>query len=79
MTEVTPVSSKSLKSDDVFLLDIGDHIYVWIGLGASKNERAKCLSYATEYLVTSKRPSSLPITRVLEGGNLSHFSFAIDN
>ena len=79
MTEVTPVSSKSLKSEDVFILDIGDQVYVWIGLGASKDERGKSLQYATEYLVQHKRPTTLPITRVLEGGNLTHFLFAIDN
>ena len=79
LTEVKPAVVSSLKSEDVFLLDTGTEIFVWVGAGASKNEKNKALSYATQYLVKSGRPTSLPITRVLETGNVNSFTFALQN
>lgn len=35
------VRRSSLNSDDVFVFDTGNSIYVWIGKGASTNERAR--------------------------------------
>ena len=79
LTEVKPVAKSSLKSEDAFILDAGDHVYVWIGLGASKEERSKGITYATEYLYKNNRPKHLPITRVLEGGNNTAFLYALEN
>jgi hypothetical protein len=57
-----------LKKDEVFILDLGNMVWVWIGSGASKNERAKAIQYGTEHLVHSGRsPTSCPVSRVTEG------------
>jgi hypothetical protein len=57
-----------LKKDEVFILDLGTIVWVWIGSGASKNERAKAIQFGTEHLVHSGRsPASCPVSRVCEG------------
>jgi len=49
-------------ADDVFLLDKGYIIYVWIGRGASRNEKRKAMSYATKYIHDNHGGLPLPIT-----------------
>ena len=78
LIELKPVSRKALDPKDVFILDAGNHIYVWVGKDASKDERAKGLGYASEYLFKQKRPRSLPITRVVEGHESEAFLHAIN-
>jgi gelsolin len=73
------VKKSQLNTNEVFILDIGHTIYSWIGKGASKEERAKGITFATDYLKgLSARNQGTPITRVLEGaepkGFLAEFS-----
>ena len=77
MTEVKPVARSALKSDDVYVLDTGYHVFIWIGKNADANERKNGLSYATDYLFQHNRPKSLPITRILEGGDNEPFYAAL--
>ena len=44
MTEV-PLSTDSLSSDDVFILDLGGKIIVWAGSAATGMEKNKALTY----------------------------------
>jgi len=71
------VTRAMLDSNDVFIFDCVAEVYVWIGKGTTKQEKAGGLSYAQQYLAMAKRPAELPISRVLEGGEneafLSHF------
>jgi hypothetical protein len=64
-----PVYKKAqLKKDEVYILDVGSIVWVWVGSGASKNERAKAIQYGTEHLVHAGRsPASCPVSRVTEG------------
>lgn len=62
-----------LKSDDVFILDTGLEIFVWVGNGASKTEKKEALNFAMNYLVDNKRPPTTRISRVLEGGDNQEF------
>jgi len=73
MVPVKEVSLKSLESKDAFILDAGYEIFVWVGKGASKEEKSKGLAYATDYLFKNNRPKTLPISRVLEGGENDTF------
>ena len=77
MKEVKPVAKSSLKSDDVFVLDAGYHIFVWIGKKADANERKNGMTFATNYLFAHNRPKTLPITRLLEGGDNEPFYAAL--
>jgi len=68
-----------LNHSDVFILDDGAEIYVWIGSGASADEKRMALKYAQDYLVNYKRPLYMPITRILDGGENEVFDAAFTN
>ena len=57
-----------LDTNDVFILDVGNEVYVWVGLKASQNERRNAMGLAQQYLKDKNLPNWLPISRVLEGG-----------
>jgi len=57
-----------LHSNDVFVLDAGPEVIVWVGAGSSTTERKNALGAAQKYLDTHGRPPFLPISRVYEGG-----------
>jgi len=71
------VTRSMLDTNDVFIFDCVAEVYVWIGKGTTKEEKAGGISYAQKYLATAGRPLELPISRVLEGGEnesfLAHF------
>jgi len=62
------VKRACLKSEDVFILDIGSEVFAWIGKGASPDEKRKALGFAQDYLQKYNRPSFIPISKILEGG-----------
>jgi gelsolin len=70
LTEVASgdVKRSQFDTNDVFLFDVGNEVYVWVGLKASKDERKRALGFAQDYLGQYNRPVWLPIVRVLEGG-----------
>jgi len=51
---------ESLKSDEVYIVDVGQKVFVWVGKGASKDERNKSMSMAVAYIKKSGRPPSTP-------------------
>merc|ERR1712198_531354 len=55
-----------LDSNDVFIVDTTKHVYIWVGKGASIDERRNAMTYAHNYLMKSSHPL-LPITVVTEG------------
>ena len=61
-------SRDMLDTNDVFILDQGQEVFVWAGKGSSKMERKWGIQYAQNYLVNYNRPKALPISRILEGG-----------
>jgi len=62
-----------LQSSDVFILDAGHEVFVWVGLDASAGERKGAMQRAQDYLSKNNRPFTLPISRVLEGGENEAF------
>lgn len=70
--DVTPangVLTKSLlKTEDVFIVDVGDVVFVWVGKHASDAERKNAMTCATKYLAQNSRSLHTPITRVVEEG-----------
>lgn len=69
VTPTTGVLTKSiLKTDDVFIVDVGDVIFVWVGKRASDAERKNAMTCATKYLAKHNRSVHTPITRVVEDG-----------
>jgi len=72
--EGSPLKRSMLDTGDAYILDnapVG--IDVWIGKGASKDERLHAMKTATDFLAQKKYPNTTPITRVVEGGETPVF------
>jgi len=67
------VVKSKLNSDDVFVIDVGPCVYVWIGKESSKMEKKMGFGKAQTYLEEYKRPAWLPIIRVFEGSENQEF------
>lgn len=67
------ISRSALKSEDAFVLDTGAEVLVWVGSGASGQERMNAMGMAQKYLASKGRPQNTPITRVLEGAEGAFF------
>jgi len=72
------VTRNMFQTQDVFIFDSGYEIFAWVGKGASKQESARALSYAQDYLSRSGRPAYLPVSRIFEGGENESFVAALD-
>lgn len=72
------IEKSSLDSTDVFLVDQGQNIYVWIGKGASKQERANGISSGVQYLKENGRPMETPVVRVTQGRETDAFNATFD-
>jgi len=59
-------SKGDLKSEEVFLLDTGPTVYVWIGLKASKEERSNGIKFGQQYLKDNGIPEYTPVVRIME-------------
>jgi len=75
VTEVgrNPLSKGMLDSNDCFILDADSEIFVWVGKGATKEERKESMIHAAEYLKQSGKPNWIPIARVAESGETPIF------
>jgi len=75
LSEVANGSFKKsqLDKDDVFLVDAGDVLFVWVGSGTTKKEKANAIQYAALYLKHHGRPYGTPISRVVEGQENASF------
>jgi gelsolin len=72
-TEV-PFNRKSLNSNDVFIVDAIHSIFVWIGTGASAQERKSGITIAQNYLNSlPHRDKGTSIVRILQGGENEEF------
>ena len=50
----------SLESDDIFIADSGNEVYMWVGRGASADEKYQCMNYASDYIKQTGKPSYTP-------------------
>jgi hypothetical protein len=62
------VTLDKLDHDDVMILDAGCEIFVWIGRGATDQERRGGMEAAFNYMKGAGRPDYLPVTKILDGG-----------
>jgi len=79
MVQCKEVSLKTLETNDVFIFDAGFEIFVWVGKKAPKEEKAKALGYASDYLFKNNRPKTLPICRILETAETDLFVEAFND
>lgn len=72
------IPKSKLDSNDVFIFDMGNEVFVWIGSKASDGERTNAMQFAGVYLKKHGRPAFLPITRILDGGDNNTFNSSFD-
>ncbi|XP_052260852.1 gelsolin-like protein 1 isoform X1 [Dreissena polymorpha] len=70
------IIQKDLKTEDVFIIDTKSEVFVWIGKGASVDERRNGFSYAHKYLMKTEYPY-LPVSIVSEGQKSDAFNAAV--
>ena len=66
VTEV-PLSTGSLGSDDVFILDLGQKIIVWAGSAATGMEKNKALTYTVALRDDRDHKGTAQVSVVLTG------------
>ncbi|KAF9402510.1 hypothetical protein BGX21_009841 [Mortierella sp. AD011] len=72
------VTKELLDSNDVFILDVQNEIFVWVGSGANKEEHRLGLHYAQEYLKKQGLDAHTPISKVMENGDHTMFDNALN-
>ncbi|KAI0221917.1 Gelsolin-like protein 2 [Lamellibrachia satsuma] len=70
------IGKDDLDSSDVFILDIGNECFVWIGSGASPSEKKNGLGYAHNHLMKTSH-QLVPIVVVKEGQRNAAFETAM--
>jgi gelsolin len=72
------IKKSHMKTEDVFFLDTGNTMFVWVGKATSANEKAYAIQYATDFLKAAGRPMNTPISRVAEGNEPAAFTREFD-
>jgi len=71
--EADKLDKSGLDTNDVFILDVGAEIYVWIGDKSSVEEKGRAVPYAEAYATSVGKPQAV-IARLLEGGESNTFN-----
>lgn len=74
--ECTCFQKSLLDEDDVFLIDSGWEIYVWIGKGADRFEKIAAMTAADRYSKKEGRTLELPV-HIVKSGNESDSFLAL--
>lgn len=72
------ISKAMFKSEDVFIFNSGVQIFVWIGKGATPLEKKSGMNFAMQYIASNKLPATMPVSRILEGGENEQFNSLLD-
>jgi len=70
------VRQSDFDSNDVFILDVGNECFVWVGKGASPAEKKNGLGYAHNHLMKTSHPL-VPIIVIKEGQKNKAFATAL--
>ncbi|ORY67232.1 gelsolin [Pseudomassariella vexata] len=79
-----PTSKSDLRGEDVFLLDTGSDIWVWVGLNASKAEKSTWIKVAQMYIrqyaeaPNSAEAFAAPVSKVVQGHESPAFLRALE-
>jgi len=79
MSECDDVSLELLEDGDVFIVDNGGHVFIWVGKNAPKEEKAQAMDYATQYLFQNNRPKNLPLSCLNQGHETDAFLRSFGN
>jgi len=66
-TTSVPFGRSSLKTQDVFIIDIGSAVFVWVGKSATAQERKVAMHKGQHYLKECGKPAYTTLVRCVEG------------
>lgn len=69
------LKKEMLTSDDVYVVDPGPELIVWVGCRASQRERAAAMNTATHYLKMQGKPITTPVSVIKEGSGVKSPTF----
>ena len=67
------LAKSMLDESDVFIVDAQVQLFVWIGAGASDEEKAQSMDTATTFLSKHGRPSYTPVSVIKQGQTSAAF------
>ncbi|XP_033746061.1 gelsolin-like protein 2 isoform X2 [Pecten maximus] len=70
------VDRGDFDTNDVFIYDTSDNLFVWIGKQSTNDEKKNAMTYAHHYLMKSNHPL-IPVTCLSEGKNNRAFDTAL--
>ncbi|KNC73329.1 hypothetical protein SARC_14114, partial [Sphaeroforma arctica JP610] len=74
------LSKDDLDTNDVFLVDAGGlALFIWVGDGASLEEKANAFQIANKYIALNELPHTVPVSRVTESNTSKAFDALMDN
>lgn len=62
-----------MKPDDVYILDVGSEIFVWVGRGSTVEEKKSGMPYAAKFIEENGRDVALPVSRLAQGYETATF------
>lgn len=61
------LSKSNLDKNNVYLVDMGKNVYIWVGKGSSRMEQQQAMVVVNRYLRAMDRSKSTRVSRVVEG------------
>jgi hypothetical protein len=73
------LTKAALSSDDVYIVDTGAKVFVWVGRGASPTEKRESMIRGANYVQQQNYPRDTPVERVAENTESAAFkaNFAV--
>ena len=68
-----PLTRAHLDTNDVFILELHNHVYIWIGKEANVEEKKQSLYIGKSFLEAKKKPANTRVSRVVENTEDAHF------
>jgi len=62
-----------LNTNDTFLLELSNQIYVWVGRHSNLEEEKNAMKFAKDFIDQKGKPKNTKISRIPEGAEDTHF------
>lgn len=75
MTEITerPLRRAHLVTDDTFILELPNQIYVWVGRKSNLEEKKNGMKFAKDFIEQKNKAKNTKVSRIPEGAEDTHF------
>jgi hypothetical protein len=62
-----------LDTNDSFILELENHVYIWIGKGANPDEKKNALIIGKSFVQKHNKPKGTRVSRIVENAEDVHF------